>query len=40
MQQGKLKPYIQQVYPLQEAAKAHQAIEERNVFGKLVLQVS
>ena len=40
MQQGKLKPYIQKVYPLQEAAQAHQAIEERNVFGKLVLQVS
>ena len=36
---GKLHGVIAQVLPLQEAARAHQLMEDRNVFGKLVLQV-
>lgn len=35
--QGKLKPVISEVLPLQEAAKAHQLMEDRNHFGKLIL---
>jgi NADPH:quinone reductase-like Zn-dependent oxidoreductase len=34
---GQLKPVIHAVLPLTEAAKGHQMIENREVFGKLVL---
>ena len=37
--QGKLHGVVDQVFPLEEARKAHEAMEDRNVFGKLVLQV-
>jgi NADPH:quinone reductase-like Zn-dependent oxidoreductase len=33
----KLKPIVARVYPLREAARAQQALENRDVFGKLVL---
>jgi NADPH2:quinone reductase len=34
---GKLKPVIDRVLPLHEAAKGHELVESRNVFGKIVL---
>ena len=34
---GMLKPVIHSVLPLAEARKAHEMIEKREVFGKLVL---
>jgi NADPH:quinone reductase-like Zn-dependent oxidoreductase len=35
--EGKLKPVIDRIFPLAEAAKAHEILESRNFFGKLVL---
>lgn len=35
--EGKLKPIVDRVFPLSEAAKAHEVLESRNFFGKLVL---
>ncbi|GAB5603840.1 zinc-binding dehydrogenase [Thermus sp. FJN-A] len=36
---GKLKPVVGQVLPLEEAAEGHRLLEERRVFGKVVLAV-
>lgn len=36
---GKLKPVIDRVMPLWDAVQAHQLLEERKVFGKIVLAV-
>ncbi len=36
---GRLKPVIDSVYPLKEAAQAHTRMEERMNFGKIVLTV-
>lgn len=36
---GKVKPVIEQVYPLEEIGKAHAAMGENRNFGKLVLRV-
>ncbi|MFQ5962212.1 MAG: zinc-binding dehydrogenase, partial [Candidatus Methylomirabilales bacterium] len=36
---GKLKPVVDQVLPLSEAAQAHQLLEERRQFGKVVLTI-
>ena len=38
--QGKLHGVVDRVFPLQAAAEAHKAMEDRNLFGKLVLRVS
>jgi NADPH:quinone reductase-like Zn-dependent oxidoreductase len=35
--QGKLKPVIDRVYPLQEIAAAHQRLENQQQFGKVVV---
>jgi NADPH:quinone reductase-like Zn-dependent oxidoreductase len=35
--QGELKPIIDRVLPLRDAAQGHQLIEDRKVFGKIVL---
>ena len=35
---GRLKPVVHAVYPLKDARKAHEAMEDRANFGKLVLQ--
>lgn len=40
IEQGKLKPTIDTVFPLSEAAAAHEKAEEGHVRGKLVLQVA
>jgi NADPH:quinone reductase-like Zn-dependent oxidoreductase len=37
VEQGKLKPIIDKILPLQEAAYAHQLMEDGNHFGKLIL---
>jgi NADPH:quinone reductase-like Zn-dependent oxidoreductase len=39
MQAGNLRPIIDQLYPLQEAAEAHRRLERGEQFGKIVLQV-
>jgi NADPH:quinone reductase-like Zn-dependent oxidoreductase len=36
--QGKIRPVVNRVLPLMEARQAHQLLEERQVFGKLVLR--
>ncbi|MBI3318602.1 MAG: zinc-binding dehydrogenase [Candidatus Omnitrophica bacterium] len=36
--EGKLKPVVDTVFPLKEAAKAQATLESRNFFGKLVLK--
>ena len=38
IKQGKVKPVIDSVFPLQEAAKAQEKMEYRDCFGKLVLR--
>lgn len=40
IEQGKLKPTIDKVFPLSEAAAAHEKAEEGHVRGKLVLHVA
>lgn len=40
MKEGKLKPTIDTVFPLSEAAAAHAKAEEGHVRGKLVLAVA
>jgi NADPH:quinone reductase-like Zn-dependent oxidoreductase len=39
MADGRIKPVVGLVLPLWEARKAHEALEARKVFGKVVLQV-
>ena len=36
--QGKIKPVIDRCLPLQEAALGHKLLEERDVFGKVILK--
>jgi NADPH:quinone reductase-like Zn-dependent oxidoreductase len=40
VQQGKLKPVIDSVYPLARAAEAHRRMESSEHVGKIVLQVN
>ena len=35
--EGKLRPHLHTILPLKEARKAHEMIEDRKHFGKLVL---
>ncbi|WP_243027819.1 zinc-binding dehydrogenase [Thermus albus] len=39
VEQGKLRPVLGQVLPLEEAAEGHRLLEERRIFGKVVLQM-
>ena len=39
VRQGKVKPVVHAVLPLAEAAQAHQMLEERQQFGKIVLAI-
>ncbi len=39
VEQGKLKPIVDRVMPLREARAAHEALEKREAFGKIVLSV-
>jgi NADPH2:quinone reductase len=36
---GRLRPHVQKIYPLGEAAQAHRAVEDGHVRGKLVLNI-
>ena len=38
LNRGAIRPAIHQSYPLAEAAAAHQAMEDTNFFGKLLLK--
>ena len=38
LDRGKIKPSIHQTFPLEHAADAHNMMDERNFFGKLVLK--
>jgi NADPH:quinone reductase-like Zn-dependent oxidoreductase len=40
VQAGKLKPVVDRVLPLWSAAEAHKLLEDRKVFGKIVLEVN
>jgi NADPH:quinone reductase-like Zn-dependent oxidoreductase len=37
--EGKLKPHIHRVFPLEQAAEAHKLVTSREVFGRVVLTV-
>ena len=39
-QNGKLKPVIHSVLPLEEAQEAHRILENREAFGKVVLKMA
>jgi NADPH:quinone reductase-like Zn-dependent oxidoreductase len=39
VQEGRLRPHVQEAYPLERAADAHERLEARHVRGKLVLAV-
>ena len=40
VEKGKLKPVVGEVLPLRDAARAHETMESRNHFGKLVLRTT
>jgi NADPH:quinone reductase-like Zn-dependent oxidoreductase len=37
---GRLRPVLDRTYPLEDAAKAHQRLEQRSQFGKIVLRLT
>ncbi len=37
--EGRLRPYIEEAYPLERAAEAHERLEDGHVRGKLVLTI-
>ncbi len=39
LNEGRIQPVIHRTFPLEQASAAHEVMEERNFFGKLVLQV-
>ncbi|GGN06312.1 alcohol dehydrogenase [Thermus composti] len=39
VEEGKLRPVVGQILPLEQAAEGHRLLEERRVFGKVVLRV-
>jgi len=39
VEQGRLKPVVHQVFPMEDAVKAQEVMEERRHFGKLVLKL-
>jgi NADPH:quinone reductase-like Zn-dependent oxidoreductase len=39
VQEGRLKPHVEEVFPLERAAEAHERLEAGHVRGKLVLSV-
>ena len=40
VEQGRLKPVIDSVYPIDQAAEAHRRMESSEHVGKIVLQVA
>jgi NADPH:quinone reductase len=39
VQEGRLKPHVEEIFPLARAAEAHERLEAGHVRGKLVLSV-
>ncbi|MEZ4536337.1 MAG: zinc-binding dehydrogenase [Cyanobacteriota/Melainabacteria group bacterium] len=39
LESGKLRPSIDQVFPLKDAAEAHRYLESNESFGKVILKV-
>ncbi|MGI8512413.1 MAG: NADP-dependent oxidoreductase [Solirubrobacteraceae bacterium] len=39
VQEGRLRPHVQEAYPLERAAEAHERLEDGHVRGKLVLTI-
>jgi len=39
VQEGRLRPHVEEVYPLERAAEAHERLEQGHVRGKLVLTI-
>jgi NADPH:quinone reductase-like Zn-dependent oxidoreductase len=39
LEAGRLKPHVEEVFPLERAADAHERLEAGHVRGKLVLSV-
>lgn len=39
VRRGEIRGIVSRTFPLEDAAEAHRAMEDRNVFGKLVLEV-
>ncbi len=39
VQEGRLKPHVEEVFPLERAAEAHERLEAGHVRGKLVLSL-
>ena len=39
VERGRLKPVVDSVFPLAEARKAHEKLESRDFFGKIVLKI-
>jgi NADPH2:quinone reductase len=39
LQQGKLKPHISEIYPLEQSAMALEALEKRRVKGKVIINI-
>ena len=37
--EGRLKPHVEEIFPLERAAEAHERLEAGHVRGKLVLSV-
>ena len=39
IQNGRIKPIVGKIFPLQDAARAHEAFEKREIVGRAVLMV-
>ncbi|MFN4182475.1 MAG: zinc-binding dehydrogenase, partial [bacterium] len=40
VEEKKLRPIVDEIFPLQQAQQAHRKLESRNVFGKIILSLN